>query len=289
MFLSEIHNHGARRLAPFAIVTLILMANWHVASAEADNPVAATVNGESITRTEIMLAMELLPTQFRDQPPEQLIPLIREQLIDIKLLAAKGAAVGLNDDPRIAARVDFYTMRLVHDYYARDIVDKYLDEELLQEVYEKFLKNFPTAEELKISHILVATEEEAGKVVAELKSGAGFAKTARKFSVGPSAPKGGELGFIRREQVVPEFAEVAFALENGGISDPVKTQFGWHVITVTERRIPEPPEFAQVEQKLRVEIAERLVADVAKEERQNAEIELFDLDEDFFAGVRIAP
>ena len=74
-----------------------------MASAEADNPVAATVNGESITRTEIMLAMELLPTQFRDQPPEQLIPLIREQLIDIKLLAAKGAAVGLNDDPRIAA------------------------------------------------------------------------------------------------------------------------------------------------------------------------------------------
>ncbi len=85
----------------------------------------------------------------------------------------------------------------------------------MQESYEKFLENFPTAEERNISHILVATEEEAEVVAAELQSGADFAETARKFSVGPSAPKGGELGFLRREQVVPEFAEVAFALEDG--------------------------------------------------------------------------
>ena len=289
MILSGIDYHGARRLAPFAVVALILMAVWQPASAEADNPVAATVNGETITRTEILLAMELLPEQFRNMPPAQLFPLIRNQLIDIKLLAAKGAAAGLSDDPRIAARVDFYAMRLTHDYYARDIVKIYLDEELLQEGYQKFLKNFPKAEELKISHILVATEEEAEKVFAELESGAGFSETARSYSVGPSAPKGGELGFLRREQVVPEFAEAAFALEDGGISEPVKTQFGWHVITVTDRRTPEPPDFAQVEQKLRAEVADRLVADAAKQEREDAEIELFDLDEEFFAGVSVAP
>ena len=88
---------------------------------------------------------------------------------------------------------------------------------------------------------------------------------------------------------MPEFAEAAFDLDDGEISDPVKTQFGWHVILVTERRVPEPPDFAQVEQKLRAEIAERLVADAAKEERREAEIELFDMDEDFFAGVGLAP
>ena len=289
MILSGFNDLGARRLAPFVVAVLILMTVWQPASAEIDDPVAATVNGETITRTEILLAMELLPAQFRNLPAAQLYPLIRNQLIDIKLLAAKARTAGLSDDPRIVARVDFYAMRLAHDYYARDIVAEYLDAELLRESYRKFLDNFPTAEELKISHILVTSEEEAGIVAAELKSGAGFPETARKYSVGPSAPKGGELGFIRRAQVVPEFAEAAFALENGGISEPVKTQFGWHVITVTERRIPEPPQFVEVEQKLRAEIADRLVADAAKQEREDAEIELFDMDEDFFADGGLAP
>jgi len=289
MILSGFNHRGARWLVSIAVAALILVAGWQSAWAEDDSPVAATVNGETVTRTEILLALELLPAQFRSLPPEQLFPLIRNQLIDIKLLSAKGAEAGLREDPRITARVDFYAMRLAHDYYARDIVGKYLDEELLQEGYRKFLDNFPRTEELNISHILVATEEEAQEVVAELKSGADFYATARRYSVGPSAPQGGALGFLRREQVVPEFAEVAFALEDGEISEPVKTQFSWHVITASERRIPEPPEFSQVEQKLRAEIADRLVSDAAKQERQDAEIELFEMDEDFFDGETVAP
>jgi peptidyl-prolyl cis-trans isomerase C len=267
---------------------IVLTGGLH-AQADEDDPIAARVNGEPITRNEILLALELLPAQFRQLPPAQLYPLIRDQLIDIKLLAAKGAAGGLKDDPRITARVRFYEMRQYHDYYAREIVDLYLDEELVVEGYEKFLDNYPREEERKVSHILVASEDEAETVIAELKKGADFAETARKYSVGPSAPKGGDLGFIRRAQVLPEFAEAAFALDDHEVSAPVKTQFGWHVITVTERRVPEPPEFAQVEQRLRAEIAERLVADVAKEERGQAKIELFDMDEDFFAGVGVAP
>ncbi|MDA0229841.1 MAG: peptidylprolyl isomerase [Proteobacteria bacterium] len=289
MILSGFSHVGARWLASIAVAVLILVASWHSALAADDSPVAATVNGETITRTEILLALELLPAQFRNLPPDQLFPLIRNQLIDIKLLSAKGAESGLKKDPRISARVDFYAMRLAHDYYARDIVGKYLDEDLLQEGYQKFLENFPKAEETNISHILVATEAEAQEVVAELKSGADFSATARRYSVGPSAPQGGALGFLRREQVVPEFAEAAFALEDGGISEPVKTSFGWHVITASERRIPEPPEFSQVEQKLRAEIADRLVSDAAKQERQEAEIELFEMDEDFFDGETVAP
>ena len=289
MILSGFTYRSPGWFAPIAIAALILVAGWQSALAEDDSPVAATVNGETITRTEILLALELLPAQFRNLPPEKLFPLIRNQLIDIKLLSAKGAEAGMREDPRVTARVKFYAMRLAHDYYARDIVGKYLDEELLQEGYQKFLENFPKAEELNISHILVANEEEAQEVVAELKSDADFSATARRYSVGPSAPQGGALGFLRREQVVPEFAEAAFALEDGGISEPVKTQFGWHVITASERRIPEPPPFSEVEQKLRAEIADRLVSDAAKQERQDAEIELFEMDEDFFDGETVAP
>jgi peptidyl-prolyl cis-trans isomerase C len=289
MILSGFSHHGARRLASLAVVALILVASWQPALAQDDSPVAATVNGETITRTEILLAMELLPAKFRNLPPERLFPLIRNQLIDIKLLSAKGVEAGLREDPRVTSRVDFYAMRLAHDYYAREIVGNYLDEELLQEGYQKFVENFPRSEELNVSHILVATEDEADEVVEELKTGADFSATARRFSVGPSAPRGGALGFLRREQVVPEFAEVAFALEEDEISVPVKTQFGWHVITVSDRRNPEPPPFSEVEQKLRAEIADRLVSDAAKQERDDAEIELFEMDEDFFDGETVAP
>jgi len=289
MKLSGSYRQTTRWLASLAFALLISLPGWHSASAQDDNPVAATVNGETITRTEILLAMELLPAQFRNLPAAQLFPLIREQLIDIKLLAAKGTKVGLRNDPRILSRVDFYAMRLAHDYYARDIVGKYLDDELMQESYQKFLGNFPETEERNISHILVASEEEAEKVVAELETGAEFAAMARNFSVGPSAPQGGSLGYLRREQVVEEFAEVAFALENDEVSGPVQTQFGWHVITVSDSRTPVAPEFAQVEQKLRAEIADRLVSDAAKQERQDAEIEMFDMDEDFFDGATVAP
>ena len=267
---------------PITIAASVVMWGALAAQAEDSEPLAAMVNGESITRTEILLAMELLPPQFRQLPPEQLYPLIREQLIDIKLLAARGAALGLHDDSSIAARVKFYEMRLQHDYYAREIVENYLDQELIDERYQKLLDNFSQEEELKVSHILVATEEKAEEVAQKLEDGDDFVEVARQYSVGPSGPKGGELGYIRRAQVVPEFAEAAFDLDDGEISDPIKTQFGWHVILVTERRVPKPPKFAEVEDKLRAEIAERLLADAAKEERLEAEIELFDMDEGFF-------
>lgn len=277
------------RLGRVGCVMVMAMALGQAAFAAGDDPVAATVNGEPITRTEILLALEIVPPNYRNLPPEQLFPLIREQLIDIKLLAAKGAEAGLAYDPRIVVRRDFYVLRLTYDYYAASIVAGIMTDDFLQESYQRFLENFPDSEERKISHILVAKQEEAEHVVAVLAGGADFAESARQYSVGPSAPQGGELGFLRREQMVPEFAEVAFALDDGEISAPVKTQFGWHVIRVAERHTLEPPSFAETEQRLRVEITDRLVSEAAKEARETAEIEYFELDEEFFAGATLKP
>jgi len=265
------------------------MAGGPPTAAEDKDPVAAIVNGETITRTEVLLAMELLAAQIQQLPPAQLYPLIRDQLIEIKLLAAKGATLDSRDTSLIDARVKFYEMRLRHDYYAREIVENHLDQELIDEGYQNLLDNYLQEEERRLSHILVATQEEAEDIFEKLKHGNDFAEVAQQYSIGPSARKGGDIGYVRRAQVVPEFAEVAFNLNDGEISDPVKTQFGWHVILVIERRVSEPPEFAQVEQKLRAEITERLVADAAKEERSRAEIELFDMDEHFFEGTELAP
>ena len=290
MILFGFSHRGARWLASVAVAVLIIIPNGQTAWAQDDNPVAAAVNGETITRTEILLAMELLSAQFRVMPPEKLFPLIRGQLIDIKLLAAKGTEAGLRNDPRIVASVNIFAMRHAYDYYARDIVSKYLDDELMQESHQKFLENISRGRRTQTSAISSSPpKRKPRKSWRNWKAAPNLPRLARSYSVGPSAPQGGVLGFLRREQVVAEFAEAAFALEDGGISAPIQTQFGWHVITVSERRVPEPPEFAQVEQKLRAEIADRLVADAAKQEREDAEIELFEMDEDFFASVTVAP
>ena len=159
MNLSKLFPRRAWRASLIALVTALLTANGQVATAADDGPIAAMVKGEPITRTEILLALEFLPAQFRNLPGDQLYPLIRQQLIDIKSLAAKGAEAGYADDPRITVRRDFYTMRLIYDYYATTIVQYYMTEEFLHESYDKFLENFPGAEELKISHILLATED----------------------------------------------------------------------------------------------------------------------------------
>jgi len=289
MNLPKLFSRRAWHASLIALVTALLLENGQIASAASDDPIAAMVNGEPITRTELLLALEFLPAQFRNLPGDQLYPLIRQQLIDIKLLAAKGAEAGFAEDPRITTRRDFYTMRLIYDYFAATIVQDYMTEEFLHESYANFLENFSGSEELKISHILVMTEEEAEKVVEILADGMDFAEAARRHSVGPSAPQGGTLGFIRRAQVVPEFAKAAFALEDGEISSPVKTQFGWHIIQVSERRSQKPPSFTEMEQKLRVEITDRLVSSAAKEARETAHIELFELNEDFFDGTTVAP
>ena len=222
IILSGLNHPSARRLASSAVVALIPAPGWHSALDKDDSPVSATLNGETINRTEILFALELLPAQFRSLPPEQLFPQIYNHLIDIKLLFAKGAEAGLREDLRVISRVDLYAIRHSHDYYAREIIGNYLDEDLLQEVYQQFVKNYPKSDELNVSQILVTTTDKAEEIVANLKSGAKFSATAARFSVRPSASQGGAFGFLHREQKMPEFAEIAFALDDGEISEPVK-------------------------------------------------------------------
>jgi peptidyl-prolyl cis-trans isomerase C len=124
----------------------------------------------------------------------------------------------------------------------------------------------------------VPTEDEAKAAIEQLEGGADFAAVAQERSAGPSGPQGGDLGFIRREQVVPEFGEAAFALKAGETStQPVQTQFGWHVINVLERRNVEPT-LAELEPQLRQELAREIVTALVEDLRSEAEIERFNMD-----------
>jgi peptidyl-prolyl cis-trans isomerase C len=143
-------------------------------------------------------------------------------------------------------------------------------------VYNEAIKQTPNEQEVRARHILVATEGEAKDIEAQLKSGADFATLAKQKSKDPGAAEGGELGYFTKDQMVPEFAEAAFKLDKGQISDPVKTQFGWHVIEVEDKRIKPTPTYDEVKGQLENYVARRAQAELVDNLRKSATIERLD-------------
>src|SRR4029077_20899689 len=131
-------------------------------------------------------------------------------------------------------------------------------------------------EEVHARHILVPTEDEAKAILAQLKGGTDFATLAKEKSKDPGSAEGGDLGYFGKEQMVPEFAEVAFKLEKGQVSDPVKTQFGWHIIKVEDKRTKPVPEFDKVKEQVETYVVRKAQADYIHKLQESAKIERLD-------------
>jgi peptidyl-prolyl cis-trans isomerase C len=153
-------------------------------------------------------------------------------------------------------------------------------DDAMKKVYEDASKQITGEQEVHARHILVETEDEAKAVAEELKKGADFAELAKKKSKDPGASDGGDLGFFTKEQMVPEFSAVAFALEPGKVSDPVKSQFGWHIIKVEEKRNRQAPAFEQVKAQIETYVTRKAQADYVAKLRETAKVERMDKPED---------
>lgn len=263
-------------LTLFTVVIFILLLHVQSTYASDQKNVLATVNGEDITLEEVELAVEFLPQQFRRLPKSDLVPLLREELIDMKLLTSYALKAGLVKTTDIAVRKQFYEMRLVYDYFVGTMVNENLTDDILQERYKLFLEEFIGEDEIKTSHILVSNKEIATNILLELAEGLDFAQAAKTYSIGPSAAQGGDIGFITKNQVVPEFGAVAFKLEIGETSEPVKSQFGWHIIKVLEKRKETPPSYINIEETLKAQAVDDLIRQEATKARSTAKIEYFD-------------
>ena len=143
----------------------------------------------------------------------------------------------------------------------------------MKKVYDDAAKQITGEQEVHARHILVPTEEEAKAIKAELDKGADFAKLAKEKSKDPGAADGGDLGFFTKEQMVPEFSAVAFTLEPGKISDPVKSQFGWHIIKVEEKRNRKAPDFAQVKPQIEQYVTRKAQSEYVAKLRETAKVE----------------
>jgi peptidyl-prolyl cis-trans isomerase C len=205
----------------------------------------------------------------------QIYPMLVQRLIDLTLAGKAGRAAGLADDERVKAFVAQAEEQAIREAYLDREIEARITDAAVQDAYQAHLAANPPAEELSARHILVETEEAAREVIALLDGGADFVELAKERSTGPSGPKGGDLGYFTADQMVPEFSQAAAALEPGGYtSEPTKTQFGWHVIKLEDRRTSAPAPFEEIENQLREALARETAEKVLKGLRVGVAIEI---------------
>jgi peptidyl-prolyl cis-trans isomerase C len=247
-----------------------------MARAEDANPVLAKVNGVEIRQSDVALAEEELGPSLAQMDPAAKKENVLAFLIDMKIVAKAAEDKKIADRAEFKKRLDFARNRLLMDDLLAVEGKAATTDEALKKVYDDAAKQISSEMEVHARHILVETEDEAKAVAEELKKGADFAELAKKKSKDPGASDGGDLGFFTKDQMVPEFSTVAFALEPGKISDPVKSQFGWHIIKVEEKRSRKPPSFDQVKPQIEQYVTRKAQSDYVAQLRQAAKVERLD-------------
>jgi peptidyl-prolyl cis-trans isomerase C len=272
-----------RALGALACVAVLTVAapfapgpSMGVAFAAEDDPVVARVNGVDIRQSDLAFAEEEIGSNMPTIPPEQKRDYLINYLVDVIVLSQAAEKQNLAERPDVKRRLAFDHNRLLMESLLQDAGKSALSEEAEHKVYEEAVKQVKNEEEVHARHILVPTEDEAKAILAQLKGGADFATLAKEKSKDPGAAEGGDLGYFTKEQMVPEFADVAFKLNKGQLSDPVKTQFGWHVIKVEDKRMRPTPTFDQVKPQIENYVAHRAQADLVENLRKSASVERLD-------------
>jgi peptidyl-prolyl cis-trans isomerase C len=223
------------------------------AAAPDPNKVIATIDGKPVSEAELALALQSVDQQYAQLPPEQRRAAAFMAIMEIRLLADKAVAEGLDKDADFLRRMAFLQQRALHsEVIDKDVGAKITDQEVRAR-YDKQMADTPPVNEVKARHILVKTKEEAEAIIKQLDGGADFQKLANEHTTDPSGKtSGGDLGYFAPGQMVPEFETAAFALNVGQYTkEPVQSQFGWHIILVEDKRAQQPPAFDTVKGEVR--------------------------------------
>jgi peptidyl-prolyl cis-trans isomerase C len=257
------------------ILSLTLISIIFIKSAQTqDIPIVANVNKEKISLETMIHAMNELPPEIQSQPFMSYYEELLERVIDIKLIAQEGKKINLEEEPSVKAAIDFVTEKVLMQAFLSKYVQKNISEESLKTSYNNYIADEISREEIKASHILLDTQNEAVEVIKMLNNGDDFAEVAKNKSTGPSGPSGGDLGWFKRGQMVPPFENAAFSLGQNEISQkPIQTQFGWHVIKVFEKRIPQAPSYENMKNNLIQDLERKIVSKKIQDLRNNALIE----------------
>jgi len=241
------------------------------ASAPSDENVVARVNGEALTAVDLQAQIQAMSQRGQGVNREQAL----QELIELELLSQTAELQGLPDQPEIAASINRQRSSLLAQHLIRSqLQDFEVSEDELRAAYEERTAD-TEGTEYKARHILLEEKEQAEKMIQQLDDGADFAELAKNNSTGPTKSRGGDLGWFSAEQMVEPFMNEVKTLEPGGYtSEPVETQYGWHVIQLDETREAQKPPFEQMERELRNELVGKKIQDYVGSLRDDAEIEI---------------
>jgi peptidyl-prolyl cis-trans isomerase C len=272
------HSSVAVVLAGLLLPAAALAQSEPDSKATTESTVVATVNGYDIRANEVQLAADDILPQLTEVPANLRFPFVVEYLIERHLLAQAAVKEGVTETDEYKRRLAFYQAKALRDAYFAAKLKPTVTDEAVRESYEEQAAKVEAEERARARHILVETEEEAKDIVARLAAGEDFEALAKEHSLDGSKEFGGDLGYFTAEEMVPAFSEAAFALDVGEVSEPVKTEFGWHVIKLEDRKKGGAQPFADVENAIRMVLLRQSVQDKLVELRKEAKIEVHDPD-----------
>ena len=273
-----------RRAGGLAAALALALAAVGPVAAQDKDPVVAKVNGVEIHQSDLAVAEEeagQLPPMTPDAKKDYLV----QFMADMILVSKAAEAEKLADSPDFKRHMEVARRKLLMAELLQSVGKKALTDEAMHKVYDDAVKQMGEQKEVRARHILIraapgdekadkAAEDKIKATIARLKKGEDFEKVAKEVTEDPSGKaNGGDLGYFTKDQMVPEFAEAAFKLNKGDISEPVKTQFGWHVIKVEDSRVKPPPTFEEVKPQIENYVTRKAQAELVQKLRAEAKIE----------------
>ncbi len=231
------------------------------------NPVVATVNGDPVHLDDVRAAAQTLPDDMRNMPPGVLFPMIVNQVIDQRALLITARKQGLQKDPAIAKIMQTASDTALQNVYLTRQITPQVNDQTIHDVYDKTIAGRPGDKEVHARHILLASQAQANDVIKQLQGGADFAKLASSLSTdkASAAQNGGDLGWFKQGDMLPEFSNAAFSMNKGDVSKkPIQTRYGWHVIQVLDTRTATPPTFDSVKDQIRQKLIQQNVRAVVE-------------------------
>jgi len=254
------------RIIKFATVSALAAGLAYPTLAQSnEDKVVAVVNGHEIKTSEVEMAAEDILGQLPDLPPKLRYPFIVEYLVERHLLAQAAVKEGIAESEEYKRRLALYQAKALRDAYFAQVITPTVTEDEMKKAYEDEASKIVQTERVRARHILVNSEQEAKDILVKLNKGEKFEDVAKKYSLDGSKDYGGDLGYFSEGEMVPEFSKAAFALQPGQISQPVKTDFGWHIIRVDDRKKGAAQPYDQVKTALknillRKKTQERIIA-----------------------------
>lgn len=242
----------------------------------APDAVIATVGGQDITEADLVFAAEDLAGELQSIPPAERRAFLLTVLIDMKVMANAAREAGLDQTDIFARRLDYLEERSLRRAYFADVIEAGVTDEAIQAAYDELIADFEAQPEVRARHILVPTIEEAQSIRAEIEGGRSFEDAAAEYGTDGTRATGGDLGYFSTGMMVAPFEEAAFALEVGELSEPVESQFGWHLIQLEDRRLTTPPALEDVRPQVAQQVLYEIFARIVGELKEGAEVNIAD-------------